>query len=436
MKKFFLVSAAILVLLLITFFGYFRYKQHTSYQAGIHKDASALVKIDVYNLYKSLAAELLKSKKGTMKPLLKGVELPAHIFIYSVKSKAPTTLFSSIKIDDPVLFDKSLKENSALRFHNSGIQGIQVAGTADGRWTIAYDSLTVAIAFSYTKEKVADMLAEIIQHKNQVAVNASTLKGIADKAGTIVYWDGKHEAALNFDKGKIVLKAGLDTKMNSDLSTPLPVLATAQDNAVSLWGKGDLRPLLEHKSWQLDSFVLHGDSLLRYYKGQFAFDITGPMIQKDSIITYEYNDDFEKEEQVSVKETTIPGIRLWLAADTTGLLNYLKHSGILADGNINRKVFPLCPLQATRDHNGLSIASIREYKSILQKDNSGFFGLHIRFERLMAVPELAPVQQYLKMFRSLDAQGAKGKDGKTAFEAVLEFKDSGSHPLLQLAAMR
>jgi hypothetical protein len=59
MKKFLKITAAIVILLLIFFVGMFKYRRYVAEQTLIPKNATSLIKINVDELYKTLASNML-----------------------------------------------------------------------------------------------------------------------------------------------------------------------------------------------------------------------------------------------------------------------------------------------------------------------------------------------------------------------------------------
>ena len=106
MKKFLKITAAIVLLLLICYFGFFKYRQIQANNVSIPVSTNALLKINVDELYKTIAVSYIKhpnqysgaDKKGIkekVNDLKTGLKIPANVYIYSLKGKAKTTFFSS-----------------------------------------------------------------------------------------------------------------------------------------------------------------------------------------------------------------------------------------------------------------------------------------------------------------------------------------------------
>ena len=119
MKKTILYILAIILLFLSTGFGYIQYKKSSSYKGTIHEQANTVLKIDTYNIAKTLALDYisnpshynnksndtinkLKDNKG-----IKGISIPFNLFVQTLPN-IPETHFCILKIDDNVTFEKTI----------------------------------------------------------------------------------------------------------------------------------------------------------------------------------------------------------------------------------------------------------------------------------------------------------------------------------------
>ncbi len=75
-----MITTAILLLLFVSFWAYIQYQRSVSYKTHIHKDAGMLIRVDVYDIYKSLLSDYTKLKKGKRNPSWAGsVFLPIFL---------------------------------------------------------------------------------------------------------------------------------------------------------------------------------------------------------------------------------------------------------------------------------------------------------------------------------------------------------------------
>ena len=57
--------------------------------------------------------------------------------------------------------------------------------------------------------------------------------------------------------------------------------------------------------------------------------------QIDSVVTYEYNDDFEKVEALTASKKQVPEINIQLSGNPSKLYNYLESTSIINNGKLN-----------------------------------------------------------------------------------------------------
>src|SRR5690606_11992893 len=116
----------------------------------------------------------------------------------------------------------------------------------------------------------------------------------------------------------------------------------ADSNAVSLWIQDSLTGFLSGRQFDIGGHALHGDSLLYHYKGHIVLEWKGTVIQQDTIVNFDYDDNFELVETQEVVDKSVPEIYCSVLADA-GLTDYLCAQEVLETpgSTISREVVPL-----------------------------------------------------------------------------------------------
>ncbi len=432
MKKFLIITTAILVLLFVSFGGYIQYQRNASYQTRIPANTRMLIRIDVVGIGKSVAWEYLWRKEGKKESTFRGLSLPANLFVFTLQDKQPTTFFSVIPISDPDAFRQSIKNREQIRKSKHEIlPGIDLI--RDGHFTLGYNNKYAVLVYSQGKEEVQQAVMDILQDKNTIPVANSSFRNIKEQEGHITFLSGGHYGSLDFNKGNILMQASLFAR---GISAPAQINHPAPDTAdvLSLWLYADGVPLLANKIFNIDTFCISGDSLLASKPKGLSFRIMQPQLQKDTVITYEYNDDFEKVATTSVAEKMIPGIVLEVEAEGTTLYQYLVRQRILHkdSGTVNRQAFPLYQAYATSTATKFLLSTARHPEAAAPATSNNFFGLYIDFVRLHQQPEFATLNRFIAPFERMEASAVRDGAKRCTLKARLIFKNKKQNALFLL----
>src|SRR5690606_6284892 len=118
LARFIKLAAVTLLLLLLVIFGVLYYRQNSSYKNAVHKKADFIVKVNVDQLIRKVAWDILRNKSfsekeesstGKKEKRSHGIAYPANLFIYNLKD-APNTFFTTLKLNDTVNLDIFLKK--------------------------------------------------------------------------------------------------------------------------------------------------------------------------------------------------------------------------------------------------------------------------------------------------------------------------------------
>ena len=436
LRRFVWLTITVIIVVLVSFWGYIKYQQQTSYQTSIPKNTTALLRVDVYGIYKSMLGEYFRKKKSRPQNILKGIAMPANIFCYTVKGKQPTTFFLSVPVDDVKKLRESLSTLKLIPVREE-VNGISIVTTLNKKWTIAYNNTYLAIAYSAEREMVTDLLEDIVFQRNMVPVASSNFKAVCFEKGHLTFLSGANKGSLNFNQGNIT---GTFTLSGKNLNIPAKTnhQKTEADDAMNLWCYADFSLLLTGKTFSLDSLSIHGDSLLKYNLHGIEMTIAKPVLQRDSVITYDYNDDFEKVATTTIKEKKVPGISFMISADAHSLYQYLLRANIMDKEHsiVKRSLFPLYQLNTAERYGHLDVSTIKETPAQKPTITSPhFFGLYINFERLMLQDDLILFHKYIKPYRLLEARAERKNVQEIKLDVTLFFKDNNRQSISQILEM-
>src|SRR5690606_21428406 len=82
-----------------------------------------------------------------------------------------------------------------------------------------------------------------------------------------------------------------------------------ESNTASLWIAG-IPSFLAGKPIKIGPYTLLGDSLLEHYQGNLIAEWKGTVKQQDTVISYDYDEDFTMHEREELVEKSVPEVYL------------------------------------------------------------------------------------------------------------------------------
>ena len=442
MKKFLKITAAIVLLLLICYFGFFKYRQIQANNVSIPVSTDALLKINVDELYKTIAVSYVKhpsqysgaDKKGIKEKvddLNTGLKIPANIYIYSLNRKAKTTFFSTFEIADTLAFNRFIQKKSFLPLTKKDSNFFQ---SKDSTIYILFNKTTVAFAYTPQKEQVKTTLVEILNRKNMIKVGESRFKQLVNHSDHISFQNTGNFSKINFTDGKISFSNEFINKMFEPAAKPKHRVLNPE-STVSMWLNGKFKPDLIKKNQTVSPSLLSKDSFFRFYKDYVDFEWTNTITQVDTVVGYEYNDDFERVEKKLLQDRKIPSISINLTANEREVSDYLKSLNVLdqSTGRISRTMIPLYQVYFKGNNGNVQLSTLQSTKPHLKRISSDdFFYFKVDFKKLIKQTPMPLIADKLGTFSQLEIKAKSiGKD-KIKLESELLFLNEDANALIQL----
>ncbi|MET4083335.1 hypothetical protein ABIB40_003304 [Pedobacter sp. UYP30] len=436
MKKFIKITVAIILSLLLFLVLGLQYRQYLANRIYIPKRATAVIKISVDEIYKTIGLNIITSvgyysKKDTAKTAKKtdiGLTLPANIYFFNTGARQDV-YFSKFKVTNFKLLENFLYKILGLTKDSTQ----NLARSKSNKIVVFYTKTSAVISFSINRNISNQALADIIAEKDFAPLSDSNFKQLVKASDDIVYQDNESFATLNFNNGNVAFKA----------TTVLPALVpnTAYHNAINYdsstitaWLDADVKQI-KNRTFKLGQLSMQTDSLLKYYGGGFNLNWLGTTTQIDSVITYGYNDDFEKIEELTLQKKKIPNLTANIKANAKGLKNYLANQGFLnLDSNkVNRQAFPLYKIFLANDSDNLYLATSSSAKAKQMGVNtSGFCMLYVNFQKLVAQSAIPSLNQRLSLYQTLMITGRQQKNRQVLFSGQLKLKDKKHNSLVKI----
>jgi len=422
MKKIWTRSAAVILLLLIVVLGYLQYRKYQSRKNRIHNEAALLFKIDLDGILESNALSFWRNPPKFLAweneeiAIPKGFSIPSRLFIYNVRSKSAETFFCSLQLTDTAALKLYLKK--VLKIHNfENIAGGQVFGiSADGKLCVAYNEQEMALSYSFKREQTRTILLDVLNKRNLLDEGDQKLQSLLKIKGHLAYiFDGFSGAGEVKDnaislEGSVPIR-GLDVSEQSYVSTDLD---NNTDAMLKIWLNAKPANFHLNKFWTIAGIELSADSLNKYYKGYTDLVLNKSIKQTDTLITYTYNDDFEKTEQKVLKEIIVPDMRMTLTTKTGGLLDYLKRQKAIEGEKLNKSLFPLYQVFDKSNDQVLQL-STNKYSKLKEgvKNTSYFFFAEANIAQLHKDHVFPLLDSYLEFFTHLTVKMTR-EDAKKA----------------------
>ena len=444
-----------LLLLVLGYFGYTKYQDINSLKGVVHQDAVSVIKLGMHDIKETLVLDALGSPGYYWKNIdfkssskeekdeedtNKGVDFIPHNLLGFTMPNLNNTIFVIWKIDDSSDFKKYLKKEFSQKIkleQKEKSKAFETAKHISGNIILAWntDKLVLAASPKLDFEKVNQIFKDLLlEDKFIYSTDNPLLKSIKKADGHLVYANSSGTSAVTFKDGNAILRGMHDIK--TVFSKEVRV-SSYQDRSFSMHyaypfqeksNKENLAKQLRSISFFTKN-RLDVDSLIAPLDGHMSLAIAGTTTQNDTVITYGYDDNFEKVAQKTLKERSVPQIYLDLGGNSNDFINYLKKENLLGSQNIF-KPFPLYQLQVTGDSSEVAFSTNFNRLVSNEKRSSYFFQLRTNFEKLQNDLDTDKTAALFSILRDLKIHA--WQDDTVLIEGELRAKDEDTNILSQL----
>jgi len=333
---------ALLVLAAILIFGYYKLFYKTYSEKAVAQNADCVVAIDVKRITNTLMWHFIttpsqwkkisfSSKKTEQVSWDDMVELPDYVLAFHTLNQPASVWNVLLSIKDKADFEKGLRQ-----FQFEKINTNEYVNKANGLYLfVKDDKVLVATATAENKDHVLATADELFTKKTFMPV-ASLKKAIQAKSHLAVYLSPaeflQQETiiAANFDKQKIEITGNLVPKPGyyftensfSYSSNALCAAGFTQPPA-AVYDLADAQS--KEKISKLININI--DSLLQAGNNWYSLHLTEIKTRADSAITYTYDDEFNKVEQVTVNNIQEPAFNFLITGkNSSAFYNYLQQN--------------------------------------------------------------------------------------------------------------
>lgn len=428
-RKVIFTILSIIVLVCAGVWGFLYYKRVQSFNIEVPVQAARVVRLNMEQMGRALlfssggAKEASVKRKGSRKY---GLDLPFNVFLFGMQGLPSDCLFSKWEIRKPTDFEAFLKAD----FIHSGPVWVHRSKL----FSCIYDQhAAVMMTVSMPDEAMLQAANAYLQGQHTQAFAQSKWSGIRNAAADIAIDGDWGSGGLYFKQGSVSA-----SWFRKDTITHRTVPAAPEGIALSIHSGSNLvdgvSSLLKGRT---DS--VPWDQLHSAFKDGFTFYINGSLSQEEQVITYDYDENFEKVATVSLQEKQVPGVYLNTTLAGPDQLKILQEEAILLPpDSVNKSIFPLFMLQyQVSPSSGRLLISSASQPGLYQPESNPNLSMGLCLSlwcnvvQLRSLPVFTDAAGYLKPFKTLKITGKQDK-GVTQYELNLNFTDPQQYALRQV----
>lgn len=424
MRKKVLIVICIILVIGIALFLWLLQKRNSSLNIHIPVNTTAVLRINAEQLLKE---NILSAKKdSTYKQLRSGLKIPLNVFVYELKQENKTVFLSYFDIEESKVFkefaDKYFSEKlEATTTKLNVIKALRLP------LYCVYNNDVVFFTNDVSENTIQEV-ENLLNKKNLIPLTQSTFAIIKNNKSDASYFSETQNFSVDFNQEEISLKGTAAGIPQIDEQYTLSVNAAATVYMSSKLSLPDF--LLKYISE--NNTTLNTDSLKQLMQPGFYFQIEDAVSQYVQSVTYEYNDDFEKVETVSVAEKQVPLAFLKIKANNK-LCNYFIENNILISDSINKTVFPLYNLYANCSPEHLIVTTAKSLPSgaanfiEMNKENVVAYGA-IDFSKMQQKKEWKEIENYISLLQNAELT-VKKNNNSLEYDAKIIFTDKSKSSL-------
>ncbi|MCL7987307.1 hypothetical protein M8998_05055 [Sphingobacterium sp. lm-10] len=426
------LSLGLIALAIILFFSY---RQMRSESQWVHRDATAIVEVKSDRIFRELAANALwnpsayfGSERDTLadtvlqklRPWNLGVSLPANVYFFSLPS-GESSYFTILPVDDLPRLQQVLSTalNTSLNVENSSNW---CGRTEDKSLYVVGNERYVVLGWNPSKtDTIVEPMQQMLASQDDF-IEIATLKAGKPKeaTGDIVFWKPGEASfwSMDFRAGEIVI-AGLLGDADWRFSNKPVGAIFPENNILSVRLLADIRPWLAKHEDMLQAQGLPWKDIEPYLGNYWELQWKNEaVLQADTIITYDYDDNFEMVEKRELRNETVPDLTLSFMA-SPHLLSYLPEKLFYKFYKKQAGQLLILSTNNARPAQGQEL--------VPQTDL-----LYVRYQQPEIWNAPIPMPTWLQKIERADIAGTQGAEQTINVSGTFEFTNGNLHPLKHL----
>ncbi len=404
-----------------------RYKQALIFENRIPSSATAVVNINVRQLEHHILVDFLTHpttylKSDTIKEsikkqkfsLTKGVQIPKNILFFTNNTSFNYTWFSSIfEVNDS---DELSKYLIAKKFKKRTFENSVIYSKSHFVFVLKNNKLIMALKPN-KKRDIVEVIQTIFNETDFLSETSPLLKSVNGNTSDICFATIKNDfIEANFKKGILEIQGKINPDFDLFIATMQPeftqkslAFISGKINKKNVLFQNGFKKINQSKFNKITHLSL--DSIIDRWSGVFSFDLKSIKSKTDTIITYNYDDDFNKVEIKSTQKLIIPELEIELKSEKDSTLYdyFLKKNVIqVIEGDMFFVAFPLYKLYAHHTKNSVLISDRKEFTSISVKKSDfklrGYFNIEEYLQNQLDIIHFSDDNKYVELFKETSFQ--------------------------------
>lgn len=324
-KKLIFILVGLIALIAISLYLFLKVREQRSKNALVHSESEYVLRVSVDKILSEIAWNAVMNPRhylakdtarraaaDSIRSSDLGLDIPASIYLFALKG-SEGTWYTMLAIDN---------EQKLQAFINNRVVGDSIPIEREGdHWWISGkddrisfygDSKNVLVALSLEKTaKKQDMMELWNQRVDQMVPISTVTDFKLDKSSADIQWQqrgGSTSGTLLFSQGMITAELSLPNNILR-LPSKAQVRELPASNVLNAYCQADLRPLLTKYKDNLQRYNIPVDTLARYYGGYLDLQWRSEdVVQMDSVIAYDYDDNFNRIEKKELREESVPNL--------------------------------------------------------------------------------------------------------------------------------
>lgn len=425
----------ILFVLIISILYVWRYNQSQVFEKRVPAFATKVVNVNLRQIENHLLFDFLtnpitylkprKKKDSIKKPkfsLTKGVRIPKNILFYTNADNLDNNWFSSVvEVSDPEELSRFLLKE---KFKKTSEENIVLFTKSNLILAIKKEQL-VCVFKTNSNINAVNRVNDLFGVKEYLNADDSLLKEITKSESDICFSLENSVLEANFRNGVFELQ-GL---LNEDVFLANTNEASNRESVGIMSGQinknnASFKKVVKNSKHKFDELThLSLDSIIDKWNGEFKFNITSIEHKTDTIISYEYDEDFNKIETKTTQDKKIPTLSLVLGQEPpTRLSNYFYSKNaiqIIEEDTVFTKI-PVFKFLATNTENDIALR-VNGYSQPVQSLTESKFNFYVNVEKYFQSPLDIPLnkdqEKFLKLIKNTEIDWAK--DNRFVFKINL-----------------
>lgn len=426
LKKTVLIVLALIVGLIVGIVIYLQVRNYDSKNQLVSKNSSAILQISVDDIvfdviknniiYPSTGLDKKSTRLSILENWKIGVDIPSKLFFFSLDNELGK-FYSYQKVSDECKLIHTIINKFDLDSTSLSRDGDRwiIQGFGDKLVFIGNQD-HVLISLSASGDNQVTNALGIWDNRNSTFCKVSDL--IADRKGDITYTNlvDKDHYRLDFERGSIKGEAKV---YSPDFgSSPNNTVRNMASNAIlNAYVNIDMASMASRYAVFFDKIPVVKDFLMKSY-GNYA-DVEwkkGEVLQKDTIITYEYDDNFESIEKETIVEEAIPNLTFTLSGNNDSFTQ-------LPD-----QFFYKLSKRIEGEYMVLS-TDIKDVQALVLVSTPNFLGLNYKYDE-SAIKHLAKYPK-LELVKEVKLSGRIINNEYSQFDLDILFQKDNFHVLRQ-----